>query len=243
MILSKYLKYTLGAAVVFLVGSEVTYWFLAKPLQKQLRATDEKEINEIFFTKRPVNHASPLIKNMTLKADDFQVFVEILDNILRSSQKSIYLLMYIFTSVPLADALVDQKRKGVEILLVVDRSMENSSSFIIQKLQHGGVTVKIRDGTTMHNKVVLVDVPYNEKEQKLIPPATAPNSIDNGATVAIPRNGLTITGSMNWTREGLLNNEENFLVCSNEDICEKAAGSFFQIWNSEQTRSAPNYAP
>lgn len=235
MTLSKYLKHSIWAVVGFIIGSEVTNYFFVKPLQKKLRAMDQdEEINEIFFTKRPVNFATPLTKNMSFRREQFQVFVEILDNILRSANKTIYLLMYIFTSQPLADALVDQKKKGIEVFLIVDRSMENSSSYIIEKLRHAGVTVKIRDDVTMHNKVVLIDVPYSEAEEKFIPPATAPNSI--GAPVHIPRNGLTITGSMNWTREGLLNNEENFSVRSNKDICETSARAFFDIWNSPQSR-------
>lgn len=235
---SKYLKYTLCAAIGFFVGSEVTYWLFAKPLNKKLvgKGNDE-EINEIFFTKQPVNKASPFLKNLSLR-EDCQVYEDILSNILRSATKSIHLLMYIFTSLPLAEALVDRKNKGVEVLLVVDRSMENSSSFNIQKLLHAGVTVKIRDDTTMHNKVVLIDVPYDEMKRKIVTPASGSNSI--GSAVRIPRNGLTITGSLNWTREGLLNNEENFSVRSNKDICETSARAFYNIWNSPQSRMA-NY--
>lgn len=196
----------------------------------------DESINEIFFTKGPVKYGTPLLRNMKFQEENYHVFVDILENILRSSSKSIHLLMYIFTSFRLADALVDQKKKGVEVLVVVDHSMENSSTYTIQKLRAAGITVKIRDAVTMHNKVLLIDVPYDEVEDKLIPSVSTPNRIS--AAVRIPKNGLLVTGSMNWTSEGMLNNEENFMVTSNKDVCEKSARAFFQIWNSPNSRAA-----
>ena len=239
--LSKFVRYSLGAAVVgFLVGSEITYWIFANPLQKQLKSYDEniiEDINEIFFTKQPVNRSTMLTRNMIFRDGEFLVYVEILRNILLSATKSIHLLMYIFTSKPLADALIEQKRRGVKVFVVVDHSMEGSSNYIIQRLCDEGIDVKIRECTTMHNKVALIDVPYDESKNELVTPALASKSLKSiEATVHIPKNGLVVTGSMNWTTDGFTKNEENFSVRSNKNVCENAARAFFHIWNSPQSR-------
>lgn len=233
MMLTEFLKYaSLGTLGFFIVG-EVYYEIMMYLTSKGYFKTISNEINEIVFTGRPLNYNTRLTRNITFQSEPSLHTTQLLEHIILSAKYTIHLAMYIFTSEPLSQALIKASKSGVQILLVVDKSMKNSSGSKIYNLTHYGIVVKIHESDTMHNKICLIDVPFDEVKGNIIARTRKPqeSKIDH---IGVPEAGLTITGSLNWTREALTSNRENFVVTSNKDICEQTAAVFYDLWNTSR---------
>jgi len=100
---------------------------------------------------------------------------------------SVHVLAYVFTSVPIADALIRKKSEGVPVEVVLDPHDANGPYSQAQALKNGGVAVFL-DGAhgIMHDKVVVVD----------------------GVTA--------LTGSYNFTWSAEHDNAENLVVFRND---------------------------
>lgn len=113
-------------------------------------------------------------------------------------------------------------------MVIVDHSMQNASSSKTTKLSDAGVAVRIFREKTLHHKMCLIDVDYKGNKTT--------QSKTTVRTVPIPRNGVVISGSLNWTREALMSNEENFSVNSKNSNCQRAVKKFFEIWNISESQ-------
>jgi cardiolipin hydrolase len=143
--------------------------------------------------------------------------------------------MYIFTSKILADALKSVYEKGVKIYVIVDHSMEAASGTQIQNLKEKGIAVKICYSNTLHHKFCLIDVPYNNNVFATEGSSeTVMNCDDKPCQVNIPKNGILINGSLNWTREALTSNYENFIVTSNRKVINEYYDEFVERWIDSQ---------
>lgn len=225
MSLSTYLKYgSVGMLGIIVLGE--LYHFMAIKIRDKLRDADEEdELTEIVFCREVTNYKSRLTRGITFNREPMQHATEILENLISSANCSIYLAMYIFTSDPLATALIEAHNRGVKISIIVDHSMETASSTKIRSLHNHGVSVRVCDSSTLHHKLCLIDVfpkPVKVKRKSF-------------STVHIPQSGITITGSLNWTREALLSNEENFLVTSNKSVCQASLSAFMKLWAKSRT--------
>jgi phosphatidylserine/phosphatidylglycerophosphate/cardiolipin synthase-like enzyme len=97
--------------------------------------------------------------------------------------KSITVLSYTFTSRPIANALIDAHRRGVDVEIVADKSETEDVRSEIKSLQRAGIAVYIDSKHAIaHNKVMVID----------------------GATV--------ITGSFNFTYAAEHENADNVLI-------------------------------
>jgi phosphatidylserine/phosphatidylglycerophosphate/cardiolipin synthase-like enzyme len=222
MILSKFLTYTSIGVVAFIIGAEI-YHQAALALKERLQLDDE--FNEIIFSRDPLNYNLRLTRNIKFTRNKTMHVMELLENMISSARKSVHVAMYIFTLEPLATALVEAHRRGVQVFVIIDHSMENASSSKTQILADAGVAVRIYRENTLHHKMCLIDIPFKGNK-------TPPQSQATVRTVPIPRNGLVISGSLNWTREALMCNEESFFVNSKNVNNQRAAKKFFEIWNS-----------
>ncbi len=102
---------------------------------------------------------------------------------LQQAQRMIYIQAYSFTSEPIAMACASALRRGVQVIVVLDKSQMSEQNSAADYLASAGVTTMI-DSTHQiaHNKVILID----------------------GRTI--------ITGSFNFTYNAEHNNAENLLV-------------------------------
>lgn len=232
MTLSEYAKYAAIGIVGFFVVGEI-YHKLITILERKVKSKVDDSKNdailEVVYTRDEMTSA--LAQGITFDHELISTHTqELLENLIRSAQQSIRIAMYIFTNNVLGEALINAHARGVEISVVVDQSMENSKGSKIHDLHDRGIPVRVfRDGT-MHLKLCLIDVPFDPRVKRiLLTKAPKPNEM---APVQLPASGITITGSLNWTREALLNNEENFIVASDKNICEVSATKFYKIWNS-----------
>lgn len=104
-------------------------------------------------------------------------------NAIDSARRSILLQAYSFTSAPIAKALVEAHRRGVNVKAILDKNANTRHYSSATFLEHMGVPVWIdAQHAIAHNKVIVID----------------------DATV--------ITGSFNFTRAAEENNAENVLV-------------------------------
>lgn len=212
------MKYGSVGVLGIIVLGEI-YHFMAIKIRDKLRNADEEdELTEIVFCREVTNYNSRLTRGITFNREPMQHATEILENLISSANCTIHLAMYIFTSDPLATALIEAHNRGVKISIIVDHSMESASSTKIRSLHNHGISVKVCDSSTLHHKLCLIDVfPKTVKRKPF-------------STVHIPHSGITITGSLNSTREALLSNEENFLVTSNKSVCQASLSAFMKLW-------------
>jgi phosphatidylserine/phosphatidylglycerophosphate/cardiolipin synthase-like enzyme len=107
-------------------------------------------------------------------------------NALDSARRTILVQAYSFTSAPIAKALVEARRRGVEVKVILDKSANTHHYSAATFLAHMGVPVWIdAQHAIAHNKVMVIDE----------------------ATV--------ITGSFNFTKAAEEHNAENLLIIRN----------------------------
>jgi phosphatidylserine/phosphatidylglycerophosphate/cardiolipin synthase-like enzyme len=117
---------------------------------------------------------------------------------LDSAKKEILVQAYSFTSKPIAKALVDAKKRGVNVEVVLDKSQRRERYTSADFLVHAGIPTLIDDRHAIaHNKIMIID-----------------------------RNTL-ITGSFNFTKAAEEKNAENLLVLKgNQALVERYLRKF-----------------
>ena len=105
---------------------------------------------------------------------------------LDTAKKTVLVQAYSFTSAPIAKALVDAKKRGVDVQVILDKSQRTERYTSATFLANEGVPTYIDSRHKIaHNKVMIID----------------------GHTV--------ITGSFNFTKSAEEGNAENLLVINN----------------------------
>jgi phosphatidylserine/phosphatidylglycerophosphate/cardiolipin synthase-like enzyme len=112
-------------------------------------------------------------------------------HLINNAKKSLYIQSYSFTSKKIAQALIRAKRNGVEIKMIVDRSLfdpEDNHSYI-KPILAAGIPVWVDNEVSIqHNKVIIVDQEILE------------------------------TGSYNYTVSANRYNAENVLIIKSPDL-------------------------
>lgn len=104
-----------------------------------------------------------------------------------SARNSIHVQAYIFTSDPIADALIDAAKRDIRVTIILDASQKKKRYSKWKKLKQGGVTVRFdEDHATANNKIMLVD----------------------STTI--------ITGSYNYSKAAESRNAENVVIIKND---------------------------
>lgn len=237
------MKLAAVGAGLFVFGE--IYYECVKLLKRKLQLRDElEELNEVICTNSALNYNSKLISQITFRDPEERTLhlAEILKSLILSARHTIHIAMFIFTSRKLAEALITARESGVEIYVVVDHSMEAASGTQIRALDEKGIYVKICHDNTMHHKFCLIDVPSKSignndgGKNNIFLPAKKAITSDKPCQVYIPKNGILINGSLNWTQEGLTKNYENIIVTSNKAIISGYVEEFINRWHSDQSR-------
>lgn len=223
-----------GYVVTGLVMAEILYHFFVRQPKAKAEKELELEIDETFFVRQPVDQNSPLTRQMKLGNDRYDHHFDVLKNLIQSAQRTIHVMMYLCSSRKLAAELIEAHKRGVKVFFVFDSSMEHGAkNSQVHALHMAGVTVKkyvTNANVTMHHKICLIDVPYDQRQNKLLPKQNSPPK-HSKVTVKIPKEtGVVIFGSLNWTDSGLNNNYESYHVRSKASCCEMAGREFFEIW-------------
>ena len=119
------------------------------------------------------------------------------------ANSSIHILIYSFTLNAIGDALVQAKRRGIDVKIVWDEGNWNATGSEYQKLKNSGIEIRIdhRHGL-LHDKVAIID-------QHII-----------------------ITGSFNWSQAANQENRENLVVIDSPAWASTYEQHFQQVWNA-----------
>lgn len=99
------------------------------------------------------------------------------------AKETVRVQAFFFTSEPIADALVEARERGIEVIAIFDKSQEKQRYSRLRILRRGGVTVRIdAEHATANNKIILID------------------------------DRTIITGSLNFTKAAEEKNAENLLI-------------------------------
>ena len=111
---------------------------------------------------------------------------------LGDARKTVLVQAYSFTSTPVAKALLDAKKRGVDVRVVLDKSQTGERYSSADFLANSGVATKIDHAHAIaHNKVMVID----------------------GETV--------ITGSFNFTKAAEEHNAENLLIIRDKELAAR----------------------
>lgn len=129
---------------------------------------------------------------------------ERLINLINCTKRKIYGAVYMFTDALIADALINAKKRGVDVKIIVDNATMDYEYGKGELLKENGIDVyvftiqgkKSKFGTPlMHNKFALID-------------------------------NQVWTGSFNWTRSANQKNQENVIVTTNKKVYAKFEKQF-----------------
>jgi phosphatidylserine/phosphatidylglycerophosphate/cardiolipin synthase-like enzyme len=125
------------------------------------------------------------------------------------ARKTVLVQMYALTSREIVTALVNAKRRGIEVRVIVDRSQreeDRSDAYAVGRLAAGGIPVLVDTVPgLMHNKVMIVD------------------------------DGTVATGSFNYTWSAEHKNAENLVLIHDPAL----AAEYTQNWNDRAAKSLP----
>ncbi|WP_353279021.1 phospholipase D family protein [Wolbachia endosymbiont (group B) of Longitarsus flavicornis] len=111
---------------------------------------------------------------------------EQITNAIDQAQKSILVQAYQFTSKPIAESLVQAKKRGVDIKVILDESQTSSKHSVINELFEHKIPIWIDFKPAIaHSKVIIID------EQKII---TGSFNFSDAAQQRNAENLLIITG-------------------------------------------------
>ncbi|TDN48088.1 phospholipase D family protein [Scandinavium goeteborgense] len=133
-------------------------------------------------------------------------------NTINDAKKSIDVAAYVFTSKPVARALVEAKGKGIFVRVVADEKSNKNKYTAVTYLANHGIPVRLNNRySIMHNKTIVAD----------------------GHTVQ--------TGSFNYTSSADKSNAENAIAIKNvPELASQYEAEFNRLWD-ESTPLKANY--
>ena len=177
----------------------------SKELAKIYEKEFEKMFNGNFHTHKKSTPSNEIFVDSTPIKAGFSPEENVITNyiipIVNNAEKSILIETFIFTHKGLSESLIQAKKRGVDVKIIVDATSASSSYSLVKKLRQNGIQVKVENyAGKMHMKTLIIDDEY------------------------------FISGSMNLTKSGEKYNDENMLIIKNKDIVKQATGFFNYIW-------------
>jgi len=141
-----------------------------------------------------------------------------IEDLIDNANKTINIAMYTFTSRYLARHLIDAKKRGVKIRVLLDRKSNDPKEDKYTKypyLKKNGINIRFAAAHTykrwkrsgiMHNKFAIFD------------------------------NKILETGSLNWTASAFIVNDENVLVIRRQDMANVYEGKFEALWEKAKEK-------
>ena len=156
---------------------------------------------------------------VSIQAADIQVYfspqggcTEAVVANLDKATKTVLVQAYSFTSAPIAKALVDAKKRGVKVQVILDKSQRTERYSSADFVQRAGIPTFIdAKHAIAHNKIMLID----------------------GKTI--------LTGSFNFTKAAEEKNAENLLVIQDTALAAKYTANWqAHLKHSEAYLGKPN---
>jgi phosphatidylserine/phosphatidylglycerophosphate/cardiolipin synthase-like enzyme len=131
---------------------------------------------------------------------------ELVVSVIQQAKRTIRVAAYSFTSKPIAKALMEAHKRGVDVQVVLDKSNLSSKYSSATFLSNVGIPVRINSRyAIMHNKYIVVD-------------------------------GMTVqTGSFNYSSAAESKNAENVLVITgNEKLADDYLINWQKLWDESE---------
>lgn len=120
---------------------------------------------------------------------------------LHGAKRSIDVCIFAFSCKELGDVLIDAHHNGVVVRVIADNEQATVSGSQIGKLRKKGIQVRTDDSSYfMHHKFAVVD------------------------------EGILLSGSLNWTLQGVCGNQENVLITAVPDLVAPFIRQFEKLW-------------
>jgi phosphatidylserine/phosphatidylglycerophosphate/cardiolipin synthase-like enzyme len=127
---------------------------------------------------------------------------DLLTGLIKGSKDRIYVAIYSFTSDRLAEALIEARRRGVDVRVVMERREANVTGSEYPRLLGAGVDVRLdANPGLMHHKFMVID------------------------------GEIVVTGSYNWSAAAEERNDENLVVIRDRAVAGAFEREFERIWS------------
>jgi phosphatidylserine/phosphatidylglycerophosphate/cardiolipin synthase-like enzyme len=127
---------------------------------------------------------------------------DLLTGLIRGAKDRIYVAIYSFTSDRLAEALIEARRRGVDVRVVMERREANVTGSEYPRLLGAGVDVRLdANPGLMHHKFMVID------------------------------GEIVVTGSYNWSAAAEERNDENLVVIRDKGVAGAFEREFERIWS------------
>jgi phosphatidylserine/phosphatidylglycerophosphate/cardiolipin synthase-like enzyme len=177
---------------------------------QKLAAIYEREFQEMWDGQFGPDSPSQLDQQaMTLNGSKIQIVFtpedgaleEVIIPVVKSAARSIRFLAFSFTDYPLADAMSQRAAQGVDVAGVFERTGSETDAAELRTLFCRNVPVR-QDGNPgfLHDKLIVVD------------------------------ERIVITGSMNYSTNAEVNNDENVIIIDNAEIARLYMQEFERVW-------------
>ena len=121
--------------------------------------------------------------------------------LINKAQKYIYIPTFLLTDKKVTESLINAKKRGVEIKIIVDALNASAIHSKHKELRENGVLVKTENyAGKMHSKSMIIDDTY------------------------------TVIGSMNFSNSGENKNDENLVIIKDTDIAKFYKNFFLYQW-------------
>ena len=122
--------------------------------------------------------------------------------LINSAKHYIYMPTFLITHTQIADALMNAKRRGVDVKIIMDATNINTTHTKHYILRKAGIQLKTEIfAGKMHSKTIIIDDKY------------------------------IIAGSMNFSNSGENKNDENCLIIENSKLAKEYKQFFIYLWN------------
>nr|XP_034180799.1 mitochondrial cardiolipin hydrolase [Osmia lignaria] len=133
-----------------------------------------------------------------------------LENYINQAKESLDICMYMLTSQFLSTAIVNARKRGVIVRMILDKNMAQNDATQLALFYSNSVSLRVQQlDVLMHHKFMIVD-----KE-------------------------VLITGSMNWTMSAFFGNFDNILVTNQRSLVEPFVDEFDKLWEIFQSPICP----
>lgn len=176
---------------------------------KEIANIYEKEFNQMLQgkfhnSKSQISHTTVVLgdtKVTPLFSPKDKIITNNVLPLIQNAKKYVYIPTFIITHEELANELINAKKRGVDVKLIIDATNVYSRKSKIKELRSAGVPVKVENyAGKMHSKSIIIDDEY------------------------------IVAGSMNFTNSGENKNDENVLIIENKILARYYKGFFEYLW-------------
>ena len=180
---------------------------------KNIASVFEQEFEQMFAGKFH-NEKASVVNNEHIKIGNLDVSVYFspankagttqVIPLLRNAKKSIYIPAFYFTRKDMANELINAKKRGVDVKIIMDETCAGGKYSNIDYIKNNSIELKVEHWSgKMHMKSMIID------------------------------DSTLVIGSMNFTKQGEQVNDENCLIIKNAPGLTSAyKAHFLELWNS-----------